>query len=76
MIRSARPTLAEVQLADLSLGSFSHNWPIWERVIAPLASAALDVRPIIGGVRPLEKWHEAFEKMHSGPFVKRVLAPA
>ena len=57
-------------------GSFSHNWPIWERVIALLASGALDVRPIIGGVWPLEKWHEAFEKMHSGAVVKSVLAPS
>jgi L-iditol 2-dehydrogenase len=57
-------------------GSFSHNWPIWERVIALLASAALDVRPVIGGVWPLEDWHEAFEWMHSGDEVKSLLAPA
>ena len=57
-------------------GSFSHNWPIWERVIALLTSGALDVRPIIGGVWPIEKWHEAFEKMHSGAVVKSVLAPS
>ena len=34
-------------------GSFSHNWPIWERVIALLASGQFDVRPIIGGVWPI-----------------------
>ena len=56
-------------------GSFSHNWPIWERVIALLASGRLDVRPIIGGVWPLASWHEAFERMHSGAVVKSVLAP-
>lgn len=56
-------------------GSFSHNWPIWERVIALLASGALDVRPIIGGVWPLEKWRTAFERMHRGEVVKSVLAP-
>jgi len=56
-------------------GSFSHNWPIWERVIALLASGRLDVRPIIGGVWPLESWHEAFERMHSGAVVKSVLSP-
>jgi L-iditol 2-dehydrogenase len=56
-------------------GSFSHNWPIWERVIALLASGALDVRPIIGGVWPIEEWHEAFERMHAGAVVKSVLAP-
>lgn len=56
-------------------GSFSHNWPIWERVIALLASGQLDVAPIIGGVWPLEQWHEAFEKMHRGQVVKSVLKP-
>ena len=34
-------------------GSFSHNWPIWERVIALMASGQLDVKPIIGGVWPI-----------------------
>lgn len=56
-------------------GSFSHHWAIWERVIALLTSGALDVRPIIGGVWPLEQWHEAFEKMHQGHVVKSVLKP-
>lgn len=57
-------------------GSFSHNWPIWERVIALLASGKLDVRPIIGGVWPITQWHKAFEKMHKGEVVKSVLKPA
>lgn len=56
-------------------GSFSHNWPIWERVIALLASGQLDVKPIIGGVWPLSDWHEAFEQMHRGAVVKSVLKP-
>jgi alcohol dehydrogenase/L-iditol 2-dehydrogenase len=57
-------------------GSFSHNWPIWERVLALLASGQLNVRPILGGVWALEAWHEAFEKMHEGHIVKAVLKPA
>lgn len=56
-------------------GSFSHNWPIWERVLRLLATGALDVSKIIGGIWPLEEWHEAFEKMHSGEIVKAVLKP-
>jgi L-iditol 2-dehydrogenase len=56
-------------------GSFSHNWPIWERVIQLIASGALDVRPITGGVWPLDQWREAFETMHSGQIVKAVLKP-
>ena len=56
-------------------GSFSHNWPIWERVIALMASGQLNVKPIIGGVWPITEWHTAFEKMHSGEIVKSVLKP-
>ncbi len=56
-------------------GSFSHNWPIWERVIALLSSGQLDVQPIIGGVWPISQWHEAFERMHRGEVVKSVLRP-
>ncbi len=56
-------------------GSFSHNWPIWERVIALLSSGQLDVKPIIGGVWPVTEWHEAFEKMQKGEVVKSVLRP-
>jgi len=57
-------------------GSFSHNWPIWERVIRLLATGALDVKPIIGGVWPIAEWHTAFEKMHRGEVVKSVLKPS
>ncbi len=56
-------------------GSFSHNWPIWERVIRLIATGTLDVQPITGGVWPLAKWKEAFETMHSGKIVKAVLKP-
>jgi alcohol dehydrogenase/L-iditol 2-dehydrogenase len=56
-------------------GSFSHNWPIWERVIRLIATGALDVRPITGGVWPLAEWREAFETMHSGKIVKAILKP-
>ena len=56
-------------------GSFSHNWPIWEKVIGLLASGALDVNPIIGGVWPITEWYEAFEKMHTGQVVKSILRP-
>ena len=56
-------------------GSFSHNWPIWERIIRMLWTGQLDVKPIMGGVWPLEQWREAFEKMHAGEIAKAVLKP-
>jgi alcohol dehydrogenase/L-iditol 2-dehydrogenase len=62
-----------VQKAVRLQGSFSHNWPVWERVIALLRSGALDVRPLIGGVFPLREWKAAFEKMERGEIVKAVL---
>ncbi|HUL78017.1 MAG TPA: alcohol dehydrogenase catalytic domain-containing protein [Vicinamibacteria bacterium] len=54
-------------------GSFSHNWPVWERVIALLGSGALDVAPLVGGVFPLREWKTAFERMEHGDIVKAVL---
>lgn len=57
-------------------GSFSHNWPIWERVIHLLDSGQLDVNPIVGGTWPLDQWHTAFETMHSGEIAKAVLKPS
>ncbi|HAH47305.1 zinc-binding dehydrogenase [Gimesia sp.] len=56
-------------------GSFSHNWPIWERVIRLLTTGQLNIEPIIGGTWPLGEWHTAFETMHSGGIVKAVLTP-
>jgi len=56
-------------------GSFSHNWTIWERVIRLIATGRLDVAAITGGAWPLEEWHIAFEKMHSGEIVKALLNP-
>ncbi len=56
-------------------GSFSHNWPIWERVLRLLSENLLDVSPILGGTWTLGQWHDAFETMHSGRIVKAVLTP-
>ncbi len=56
-------------------GSFSHNWPIWEKVLSLLGSGRLNVKPIIGGVWKISDWHEAFEQMYSGKVVKSVLTP-
>jgi alcohol dehydrogenase/L-iditol 2-dehydrogenase len=62
-----------VQKAVRLQGSFSHNWPVWERVIALLGSGALDVAPLVGGVFPLREWRTAFERMERGEIVKAVL---
>src|SRR5581483_7495509 len=56
-------------------GSFSHHWPVWERVLALLAAGQLDVRPVLGRIAPLAEWRAAFESMHRGEIVKAVLCP-
>ncbi|WP_299532231.1 zinc-binding dehydrogenase [Ulvibacterium sp.] len=56
-------------------GSFSHNWPIWEKVLSLLQSGRLDVKPIIGGIWGVEEWHAAFTAMHSGQVIKSILQP-
>ena len=64
-----------VQKAVTLQGSFSHNWPIWEKVISLLASRKIDLDLVLNRVSPLNEWHEAFEEMHSGRIVKAVLKP-
>ncbi|MDQ2840738.1 MAG: zinc-binding dehydrogenase [Acidobacteriota bacterium] len=56
-------------------GSFSHNWPVWERVISMIVSGQIDLDPVISHVGPLAEWHESFEKMEGGEYVKAVLKP-
>jgi len=57
-------------------GSFSHNWPIWEKVIALLGSGQLNLDLVLNRVAPLQDWETLFEEMHSGRIVKGVLTPS
>jgi alcohol dehydrogenase/L-iditol 2-dehydrogenase len=56
-------------------GSFSHNWPVWERVISMIVSGQIDLQPVISCVAALPDWLQCFERMHSGEYVKAVLTP-
>ncbi|MDA1275224.1 MAG: zinc-binding dehydrogenase [Verrucomicrobia bacterium] len=64
-----------VQKAVTLQGSFSHNWPIWERVIHMIASGQIDLDLVINRVAPLDEWHDCFERMHAGEYVKAILKP-
>ena len=56
-------------------GSFSHNYPIWERVIH-LLDRRLTLPDTFVGLRArLEDWREAFDAMHEGRVIKSVLEP-
>lgn len=56
-------------------GSFSHNYPIWERVIHLLGAGLTRAELVVGLKTNLAGWHEAFDAMHSGRVVKSVLIP-
>ena len=56
-------------------GSFSHNWPIWERVIHLLDRGLTKADPIVGLTTNLDGWREAFTGMHEGRIIKAVLVP-
>lgn len=56
-------------------GSFSHNWPVWERVISMIVSGQINLDPVISRVAGLEDWRDCFEKMHAGEHVKAILTP-
>jgi alcohol dehydrogenase/L-iditol 2-dehydrogenase len=64
-----------VQKAVTLQGSFSHTWPMWEKVITLLATGVLNLDKVLNRVSPLAEWHEAFEEAHSGKIVKGVLKP-
>ncbi len=65
-----------VQKAARIQGSFSHNFLVWEKVIALLASGRFDPLPLVDRVASLEGWQACFEEMASGKVVKGVLSPA
>ena len=56
-------------------GSFSHNYPIWERVIHLLDRGLTKADLIVGLRTNLVGWHDAFDAMHSGKVIKSVLVP-
>jgi L-iditol 2-dehydrogenase len=56
-------------------GSFSHNYPVWERVIHLLDRGVTRAETIVGLRAPLPRWRDAFDAMHDGRVIKSVLLP-
>jgi L-iditol 2-dehydrogenase len=56
-------------------GSFSHNYPVWERVVRLLDRRSTMSEAIVGMTAPLTGWREAFDAMHEGRVIKSVLIP-
>ena len=57
-------------------GSFSHNYPVWERVIHLLAEGVTRPEVLVGMTTGLDDWRAAFDAMHDGQVIKSVLVPA
>jgi L-iditol 2-dehydrogenase len=56
-------------------GSFTHNRGSWEKALALLRDRKVDMRPLISGEYPLDRWQEAFEKFENGVGLKYLLHP-
>jgi alcohol dehydrogenase/L-iditol 2-dehydrogenase len=65
-----------VQKAVTLQGSFSHTFKNWERVVEMLASGQINIDPIVTRTAPLEEWHDCFDGMDNGRYVKAVLTPS
>jgi L-iditol 2-dehydrogenase len=56
-------------------GTYSHNYPVWERALKLLSQGVVNPQPMIGGVYPLGEWREAFDSMERMDNVKSVIVP-
>lgn len=65
-----------VQKAVRLQGSFSHNYRMWETVLALLGSGKLDPLRIVGRIETYPNWRPCFDGMASGEIVKAVLKPS
>lgn len=64
-----------VQKAGSIRTSFSHNYPIWERVIKTMQTGLLDVKPLVRHTYALDDWEQAFNEMERGDHIKSILLP-
>src|SRR6185369_8019273 len=53
-------------------GSFSHNYPVWERVIHLLNEGLTKQELIVGYKSGLDGWRRGFDAMHHGEVIKSV----
>lgn len=57
-------------------GSFSHNYPVWERVVDLIGHRLTKPELIVGLRIGLAAWRDGFEAMHNGTVIKSVLIPS
>ena len=56
-------------------GSFSHTYPMWEKVIRLLAEGLLMPEVLVGLQTTIQDWENAFDSMASSSIIKSVLIP-
>lgn len=56
-------------------GSFSHNWPIWERAISLVENRKVDLSSLITHKVALENWKHGFDLAESREGVKVLIKP-
>jgi len=54
-------------------GSFSHNWPTWQAVLAMMAKGTIRMQPMISHKITLDKWQETFKLIEECLVVKAVV---
>jgi alcohol dehydrogenase/L-iditol 2-dehydrogenase len=54
-------------------GSFSHNWPTWEAVLAMMEKGSIKMEPMISHKITLDKWLETFKLIEDCKVIKAVV---
>jgi alcohol dehydrogenase/L-iditol 2-dehydrogenase len=54
-------------------GSFSHNWPTWQAVLAMMEKGSIKMEPMISHKIPLDKWLETFKLIEACKVTKAVI---
>ena len=57
-------------------GSFSHNYPIWEKCIDMLSKKKIRIKDVITHKLPLSQWRDAFDLSYKRKSIKILLEPA
>jgi alcohol dehydrogenase/L-iditol 2-dehydrogenase len=63
-----------IQKAARLQGSFSHNWPMWEKVLLLMDRGEIDPLPMTKSYK-IDDWKRAFDEMDSLVHAKSILLP-
>jgi threonine dehydrogenase-like Zn-dependent dehydrogenase len=52
-----------------------HTWETWDRTLRLLGAGGVDLRPLISGTLPLDRWEEGFQNVIERRGTKYLLVP-